>query len=251
MQEGCKGEEEESDRKMQKERSHFTPSSIIFTVGVADFGFCTFEHCGVGGKGAGEVPGECVCLCVCVTVCARGVCTFKINWSDERGALGLAVAPIIHLVMSPASVCVGERVCVPVGVWNFSLLSDPAVRPLRSKEGEYGLSGGRMMLLSSPLPQTFLGECVHARRCTYERQTPPMFIGNLKPLRTWQEERRGKEEKEWRRHLGAQSARGIITFPFHLMKHIGWISFTLSMGPRGEGSLRSGLGSYSGLQTAG
>lgn len=47
----CRWVEEECDRKMQKERSHFTPSSIIFTVGVADFGFCTFLQCGVGVRG--------------------------------------------------------------------------------------------------------------------------------------------------------------------------------------------------------
>lgn len=67
-------------------------------------GYAHFSCAGVGGEGAGEVLGECVC--VCVTVCARGVCTFKINWSDERGALCLAVAPIIYLVMSPVSECV-------------------------------------------------------------------------------------------------------------------------------------------------
>lgn len=76
-------------------------------------------------RGAVEEPGERV---------NGGVCTFKVNWSDERGALGLAVAPIIHLVMSPASVCACSAL-------KCSLLSDPAVRPLGREEGGYGLSG--------------------------------------------------------------------------------------------------------------
>lgn len=87
----------------------------------------------------------------------EGVCTFKINWSDERGALGLAVAPIIHLVMSHTSKCVCVwwvcvNLCMSIGVWNFNLVSDPVVRPVRSKEGGYELSGGGMILLSSPRP---------------------------------------------------------------------------------------------------
>ena len=60
-------------------------------------------------------------MCICVTVCARGVWTFKINWFDERGALGLSVAPVIHLVMSLACVRVNEcvSVCVCVCVRQF------------------------------------------------------------------------------------------------------------------------------------
>lgn len=51
---------------------------------------------------------------------------------------------------------------VCVGVRNFSLLSDPAVRPLGSEKGGYGLLGGRMMLLSSA-PNPFTLVCVHCR----------------------------------------------------------------------------------------
>lgn len=108
-----------------KKKGHISrlhPSFLRLGLQILGFArFCSVEW----ARGAVEEPGERV---------SGGVCTFKVNWSDERGALGLAVAPIIHLVMSPASGCACSAL-------KCSLLSDPAVRPLGREEGGYGLSG--------------------------------------------------------------------------------------------------------------
>lgn len=93
--------------------------------------------------------------------------------------------------------CVG--LCMSVGVWNFNLLSDPRVRPVGSEEGGCGLSGGRMMLLSSPRPQTHLCQWVHACTCPHWKHESIVgltWTWNLsKHSRSKGKER--KEEKDW------------------------------------------------------
>lgn len=91
---------------------------------------------------------------------------------------------------------------VSVGVWSFSLLSDPAVRPLGSKEGGYSLSGGRMMLLSPPRPHSHLYECVCALKRAHREYCGRQHLPKRAYARVQREpdtspnmERGGKEEK--------------------------------------------------------